>query len=226
MFSVFLVVVVVWVFSVCLHEFGHAYTALKGGDYTVVEKGYLSMNPLKYAHPVLSVLLPVLFMAMGGIGLPGGAVYIEKHLLRSRAWDTRVSLAGPLMNLFLVVIIALLLRLVLIPHFPENSLTYAFAFLLQLQISAILFNLIPVPPLDGYQAIEPWLPIEWKEAIRPIAANGMFILFIIFWYVEPVNNAFWSAIFFVSDQLGIEPYLGYHGFELFREFLHSLLPKP
>ncbi len=102
---VFLVVVVLWVFSVCLHEFGHAWVAYRGGDDTVVEKGYLSMNPVHYAHPVTSFLLPMLFMVVGGIGLPGGAVYINKHLLRSRGWETGVSLAGPAMNLALVIVL-------------------------------------------------------------------------------------------------------------------------
>src|SRR6185295_10114833 len=103
----FLIVVILWVFSVCLHEFGHAWVAYKGGDYTVRDKGYLTLNPIHYTHPVLSLVMPVVFMILGGIGLPGGAVYIERHLLRSRAWETAVALAGPAMNLPLVFIIAL-----------------------------------------------------------------------------------------------------------------------
>lgn len=220
MYSCFLIVVVVWVFSVCLHEFGHAWVAMKGGDYTVEEKGYLSMNPVHYAHPVTSFLLPMLFMAVGGIGLPGGAVYINRHLLKSRNWDTAVSLAGPAMNLILVVVITLLLRLLFIPRFPDSTATYALAFLLQLQISAIFFNLIPVPPLDGFQALEPWLPWHVKEAIMPVAANGMFILFIVFWYVKPVNRVFWDSIFAISDFLGVNADLGIYGLQQFRFWEH------
>jgi Zn-dependent protease len=216
MYFCFLIVVVMWVFSVCLHEFGHAWVALKGGDDTVEEKGYLSMNPVYYAHPVISFLLPMLFMAMGGIGLPGGAVYINRHLLRSRGWETAVSLAGPAMNAVLVVALTLLLRLLLIPHFPDYSATYAVAFLLQLQICAILFNLIPIPPLDGFHALEPWLPGEWKDAIMPIAANGLFIVFLLFYFVEPLNHALWSTIFNISDLLGVDPNLGILGFQQFR----------
>src|SRR5258708_39683939 len=115
--SCFLIVVVIWVFSVCLHEYGHAIVAYHGGDHTVEEKGYLSMNPVYYAHPVTSFLLPMLFMVVGGIGLPGGAVYINRHLLRSRGWETAVSLAGPAMNLIIAIIITLLLRFFLIPYY-------------------------------------------------------------------------------------------------------------
>ena len=97
----FLVVLVGWVFSLCLHEFSHALVAYLGGDFTVREKGYLTFNPLKYTHPIYSLLLPILFLVMGGIGLPGGAVYIETWRLRSRKWESAVALAGPLSNLVL-----------------------------------------------------------------------------------------------------------------------------
>jgi Zn-dependent protease len=215
----FVIVVVCWVFSVCLHEFGHAWVAERGGDYTVREKGYLSMNPIHYTHPVTSFLLPILFMIMGGIGLPGGAVYIERHLLRSRAWNTWVSLAGPAMNLILVLIITLLLKLVFIPIYPNNEATYAMAFLLELQISAVLFNLIPIPPLDGFQALEPWLPDGWSESLGPLKQNGLFVLFLLFWYVKPLNQAFWLVVGTIMGALGINETLAMTGYEAFRLFL-------
>jgi len=68
----FLVVIVGWVFSLCLHEFSHALVAYYGGDTSVREKGYLTFNPLKYTHPVYSILMPMIFLLLGGIGLPGG----------------------------------------------------------------------------------------------------------------------------------------------------------
>ncbi len=212
----FLLVVVVWVFSVCLHEYGHAWVAYRGGDTTVEEKGYLEMNPLHYAHPVLSFLLPILFMVLGGIGLPGGAVFINRNLLRSRGWETAVSLAGPAMNLLLVIVVTVLLRMFLIPYYPAHTATIAMAFVLQLQISAILFNLIPVPPLDGFQAIEPWLSQEWREHLLPMSQYGMFILFILFWNVAPLIDAFWHCIWGISDFLGVDPGLGYEGWRAFR----------
>src|SRR5262245_13560596 len=104
----FFIVVILWVFSVCLHEFGHALVALKGGDYTVRDKGYLTLNPLRYTHPVYSILMPLVFLAIGGIGLPGGAVFIERDLLRSRQWETLMSLGGVAMNILLIAVIALL----------------------------------------------------------------------------------------------------------------------
>ncbi len=212
----FAFVLTVWVFSVCLHEFGHAWVAERGGDYTVRDKGYLTMNPVYYTHPFLSFVLPIIYMLWGGIGLPGGAVYIEKNLLRSRSWETAVSLAGPAMNLILVIIITLILRIALIPHIPEHLATYSMAFLLQLQISAILFNLIPIPPLDGFQAIEPWLPMHVKEQIRPLWNYGTFILFIAFFRVPALNGAFWGTIDFLTSLLGIDPYYADQGLRAFQ----------
>ncbi|MDB6023354.1 MAG: Zn-dependent protease [Pedosphaera sp.] len=214
--SCFLIVVVIWVFSVCLHEYGHAIVAYHGGDHTVEEKGYLSMNPVYYAHPVTSFLLPMLFMVVGGIGLPGGAVYINRHLLRSRGWETAVSLAGPAMNLIIAIIITLLLRFFLIPYYPTHIATEALAFALVLQFSAILFNLIPIPPLDGFQAIEPWLSQQWREHLLPMANYGMFVLFALFWYVEPFYRAFWSTVRGIISFLGVDPGLAAAGFHAFR----------
>ena len=68
-----------WIVSLALHEFGHALVAYIGGDYSVVGKGYLSLNPLKYTHGVLSIVMPVAILLMGGIGLPGGAVFIDRN---------------------------------------------------------------------------------------------------------------------------------------------------
>ena len=72
--GVFMFVVAGWVVTLCLHEFGHAFTAWRFGDHDVPVRGYLTLNPFKYSNPLLSIVLPVLIIAIGGIGLPGGAV--------------------------------------------------------------------------------------------------------------------------------------------------------
>ena len=96
--GVFLFILAGWVVTVCVHEFAHAYLAWRFGDREVEARGYLTLNPLKYSHPVLSILLPVLFIAIGGIGLPGGAVYLHPHRFRSNAQRALVSLSGPAVN--------------------------------------------------------------------------------------------------------------------------------
>ena len=196
----FLVVLIGWIFSLCLHEFSHALVAYMGGDWTVRDKGYLTFNPLKYTHPVYSLLLPLLFLVMGGIGLPGGAVYIETWRLRSKNWRTAVSLAGPTSNLLLAIILGLILRFA-----PVNfsGIWPGLAFLALLQVTAVVLNLIPVPPFDGYNAIEPHL----NEAVRMQfeQTRGMFIwiVFLLLWFVPIVGDMFWGLIFFISRVFGI-----------------------
>src|SRR5262245_26827494 len=161
----FFIVAILWVFSLSLHEFGHAWMAYRAGDYTVAEKGYLTMNPVRYLHPVQSLLLPLIFVMLGGIGLPGGAVYVNRAMLRSRAWDTAVSLAGPAMDILLIFVLGFAFKLELIPPDRSKLATISLAFVLALLIGSVLLNLLPVPPLDGFQAIAPWLPQDMRERL-------------------------------------------------------------
>lgn len=208
----FAVVLIGWIFSLCLHEFSHALVAYMGGDWTVREKGYLTFNPLKYTHPVYSLLLPLLFLVMGGIGLPGGAVYIETWRLRSRKWVSAVSLAGPLSNLLLALILALVLRFV-----PVNSSGAwpGLAFLALLQVTAVVLNLIPVPPFDGFGAIEPHLNEATRMQFAQFRGAFIWIVFLLLWYVPFINNLFWGFIFFISRIMGIPLTLAAAGLDQF-----------
>jgi Zn-dependent protease len=214
--EVFIIVTVLWVFSVCLHEFGHALVALWGGDYTVREKGYLTLNPLHYTHPVLSIVLPVVFMMMGGIGLPGGAVYIERDRLRSRQWNTWVSLGGPAMQLPIILLISLAFKTGLLQNDPGSLAAVSLGFLLQLQISSVILNLLPIPPLDGFQAIAPWLPADIRERLSALSGWGVLVIFLALWNVQPLNHAFWTAVYSISDFLGVDRYMGYVGYQNYR----------
>jgi Zn-dependent protease len=209
----FLVVLIGWVFSLCLHEFSHALVAYYGGDTSVREKGYLTFNPFKYTHPVYSLLLPILFLVMGGIGLPGGAVYIETWRLRSRGWESAVSLAGPASNLILAVVLAAILQFA---PAGAGGIWPGLGFLALLQISAVVLNLIPVPPFDGYGALAPFLKIELRAQI---ARYGMFIMlgvFLILWYVPFVNNIFWGVVGFLGGVLHLPYDLVMQGYSQFR----------
>ena len=102
--SVFIFVIAGWVVSLCLHEFGHAFTAWKFGDRDVALRGYLDLDPRRYSHPVLSIALPIAITVIGGIGLPGAAVYVRTSFMTAKQ-RTLVSLAGPTANLLLAVLL-------------------------------------------------------------------------------------------------------------------------
>ncbi len=208
----FIVVLIGWVLSLCLHEFSHALVAYYGGDYTVREKGYLT-NPLKYIHPVYSILLPLLFLVLGGIGLPGGAVSIETWRLRSKNWISAVSLAGPLSNIFLAIALALVLRF---GPATSGGIWPGLAFLTYLQVTAAILNLIPLPPFDGYGAIRPHLDQGLRQTLDSFGQFSLFVILALFWYVPQVSDGFWRLVGFVIRFLDVPAQLAATGYQLFQ----------
>jgi Zn-dependent protease len=161
---VFLSILVLWVISLCLHEYAHARVAYAGGDYTVEQKGYLTLNPLRYMHPMMSIVIPLIVLAIGGVPLPGGAVYIERHRLRGPKWDSAVSAAGPATNLALFVLACLPFTFGLAGDSGgAGTIWTTLAFFAYLQAFATVLNLLPVPGLDGFGIIAPWLPYTWRR---------------------------------------------------------------
>ena len=211
---VFVFVLSGWVVSLCLHEFGHAFTAYKGGDFTIPEKGYLTLNPVKYTHAVLSIVMPLVFVILGGIGLPGGAVWVQRGLLRSKRVDSLVSLMGPLSNALFALAIAGVLSLDKAPKLGVD-LNAALAYLCMLQVTATILNLLPIPGLDGYGIIEPWLPPEASRNVGKIAPYGILVLFLLLLH-PTVNGYFFDLVRWVLGLLGVDWNLVAYGGSLFR----------
>ena len=209
----FAIVLFGWIFSLCLHEFSHALVAYLGGDYTVREKGYLTFNPLKYTHPLFSLVLPLLFLVMGGIGLPGGAVYIERGLIRNRFVLSLMSLAGPLSNFLVAIVLGAILRFS--SSIPEAYLP-GLSFLLVLQVSAVLFNSIPLPPFDGYNVLEPFLPEIIRAQMERFRDMAIWVILLLFWFVPAVSNSFWETVLTISTVLGVDWGMVIIGLERFR----------
>ncbi|MEY9876155.1 Zn-dependent protease [Streptacidiphilus sp. MAP12-33] len=198
--GVFLFVCAGWLISLCLHEFAHARAALHGGDISVGAKGYLTLNPLKYTHPIYSFVLPLVFIILGGIALPGGAVFIERGRIRSKAKNALISAAGPATNAAL----ALVLMVVLATVAPSFDGTYrtshlefysALGYLALLQVMATILNLVPMPGLDGYGIIEPWISYETRRSLANIAPYGMMIVVLLLWN-RTINNWFFGNLVF------------------------------
>ncbi|KAF0106868.1 MAG: Zn-dependent protease [Anaerolineaceae bacterium] len=208
----FLFVLIGWIFSLCLHEFSHALVAYYGGDTSVREKGYLTFNPLKYTHPVYSLLMPLLFLVLGGIGLPGGAVYIETWRLRGKKWESAVALAGPAANMALAVVLAVVLQFA---PASGGGVWPGLGFLALLQISAVVLNLIPVPPFDGYGALAPFLNMELRVKIARLSAFITLGVFALLWYVPFVNDIFWMVVVLIGRILQLPLDLVLQGYQQF-----------
>jgi Zn-dependent protease len=211
-FDAFLFVVAVWVISLCLHEFGHAAVAYRYGDHSVEERGYLTLDPLRYTHPILSIVLPLIFVLLGGIGLPGGAVFINRAALRSRFAHAAVSAAGPLMNILVAVLLAVAL---LFRDDAHTNFWSVVAFLLFLQISGAVLNLLPIPGLDGFGVIEPYLSRGALVTASKIAPYGLLILFVLLWYT-PLRDVFFDFVFWLMNLGGAPADLWFNGYTLFQ----------
>ena len=205
-----------WVTSLCIHEFGHAFIAFLGGDRSVAAAGYLSLNPLKYTHPLLSIGLPIVFLLIGGIGLPGGAVYLDERAIRSDWWRTFASAAGPLGNLLFAIAFGwpfLVFRGG--PPAGSDQFWAALAFLVFLQITALVLNLIPIPPFDGFGMIAPWLSIDLRILAARLGMLPLLLLFFLLWQGGPVSALFWNVTFGLSNLLNVPEslvLLGQHQF--------------
>lgn len=196
--GVFIFVIAGWVVSLCLHEFGHAFTAWRFGDHDVAVRGYLTLNPLKYSNPALSIVLPLVFIALGGIGLPGGAVWVRTGFMTKRQ-RTLVSLAGPFANLALAVVLLGASRLF---YTGGHSVFWAgVAFLGLLQVMAVVLNLLPIPGLDGYGALEPHLSAQTQRALDGFKPWGFFILLIVL-IAPPLNGWFFAIVYEIFGLLG------------------------
>lgn len=172
-FAAFVWAISAWILSLCLHEFGHAWVAWKGGDDAIPEMGYLTLDPVHYADPMFSVVLPTVFLVLGGIGFPGGRMLIDRSRLRKRAWQSAMSAAGPAMNmLFLIALIAFYQ----LSSEEAEVLREAIAAAAFVQCTAIVLNLLPIPGLDGYGLLHPWLPREAQAVGGEIAAHSGLIL--------------------------------------------------
>ncbi len=199
--DVFLFVVAGWLVSLSLHEYAHALLAYLGGDTNVAARGYLRLNPLKYAHPILSIVLPIVILLLGGIGLPGGAVWIDQHAVRTKLRQTLISVAGPAVNLIFAVLIAVPF-LAGVDVFAHLEFWAGLAFLGFLQLTAALLNILPIPGLDGGNALRPWLTEPWDRRFDLFAPYGMILLFALLF--EPrINQIFFLVVSVVCDLIGL-----------------------
>jgi Zn-dependent protease len=187
-----------WVASLSLHEFGHAMVAYRGGDYSVAHKGYLTLDVRKYTDPVLSIVLPLIFLFIGGIPLPGGAVWINRGALRSRGTSSWVSLAGPLSNLAVGAALALVVALVPM----AGGLVIAMSFLALMQVVTFVLNILPIPGLDGWGAIEPYLPPQAREFGARVRPWAPIILFAVLFLFRPANAALWDSSYAIFNAFG------------------------
>ncbi|MDA3802814.1 MAG: site-2 protease family protein [Patescibacteria group bacterium] len=187
--------IIVLILSAVFHEYMHGYVAYRLGDPTAKNAGRLTFNPIKHLDPFGSVILPLIMVMFNSSFLFAWAkpVPYNPYNLRDRKYgDAKVAAAGPLANLALAIVFGLIIRLT---PFSSVAFTSLLSLVVYINLFLMVFNLIPIPPLDGSKIVTVFLSPENKLKYLSLEKYGllMVIPFVIFfgdWIVIPVHFLF------------------------------------
>lgn len=183
--------------SVVIHEVSHGYAALALGDPTAKYQGRLTLNPLNHLDPIGSFLVPLLGYFAGGF-IIGWAkpVPFNPYNLRNAKWgEALVAIAGPLSNISLAIIFGLFIR------FGSNLITLNQAFLslasfvVLINITLAIFNLVPIPPLDGSKILFALLPYKFQGLRESFEKYGLILVFIFIFFIWQIMSPVIHYIF-------------------------------
>ncbi|MDA3839851.1 MAG: site-2 protease family protein [Patescibacteria group bacterium] len=176
--------VVVLIYSAIIHEYMHGWMAERLGDTTAKDEGRLTMNPIPHIDPIGSLLLPFILISTGASFVFGWAkpVPFNPNNLRDRIYGgAKVAAAGPFANLIMALFFGLVLRIILAtqPFFVNQMMFDFIVIIVQINLLLMIFNLMPIPPLDGSKILMPFLPYHWKIRFLKMEQYG-FILVLAF----------------------------------------------
>ncbi len=192
--------VIVLIMSVVVHEFAHGYVAYRFGDNTARMQGRLTLNPIKHLDLFGSILLPlslILFHAGFVLGWAKPVPYNPHNLRKEKLHSIFVALAGIAANLFLAIIFGLLIRV--FSHYGFNSLNFISFYKIATSIVLVnivlaIFNIVPIPPLDGSKILFGLLPARFFRIERFLEQWGMFVLL---FFIITLWQYFSPVIFFL-----------------------------
>jgi Zn-dependent protease len=185
-----IIFILILIFSIVLHEIAHGFAALHNGDETAKYAGRLSLNPLKHLDLMGSVILPIVCIILPGTFLFGWAKPVPinpRNFFNERKGIIEVALAGVLTNLAIALVFGLLIRFAPTLSIADPFIILVFSAVVYINILLALFNLLPIPPLDGSKILLELLPHHLKEKFQSLQQYS-FILIIMFIFF------FWNII--------------------------------
>lgn len=193
--------IAVLIMSVIAHEVSHGYAAALLGDPTARLAGRLSLNPVKHIDPVGSIAVPLLSYMLGGFifGWAKPVPYNPYNLKNQRFGPAIVAAAGPAMNIAIAIIFGMLVRFAA-PLGIANEAFYSLAIMIVfINVLLALFNLIPIPPLDGSKILSAFLPSRYLSFMASLEQYSFFVVIIfilLFWQsiVPVVYGITWSLV--------------------------------
>lgn len=187
--------------SVVIHEFAHGWMAFRLGDITAKHFGRLTLNPIKHLDIWGSLVVPfMIFIFSGGGAIFGWAkpVPFNPNNLRDQKYGiAKVAAAGPMANLLVALIFGLILRFSTSEFLIASGMAQMFSLIVFLNILLAVFNLVPLPPLDGSKILFTFLPDSFRDVKLFLEQYGMFVLlfFIFFlfnWILPIIDITYWA----------------------------------
>lgn len=209
----FVFVMAGFVLALCLHEFAHARLARSAGDTEVPAVGYLTLDPRRFGEPVSKLVLPVLLTILSGVGLPGGSGPVARDRVPDRMRQALIAAAGPGTSVAVLLILALLYGLTGV---DSKALSGVLAVSALFQSNALILNLLPIPGLDGYGIVSPWLPAAWRAAGDRVGRHAPLVLVAIFLFSEVFGRVVFRISFPLTALLGFAPQDVISGYRLIR----------
>jgi len=183
-------IIIILLFSVIIHELAHGYMALYLGDPTARLAGRLTLNPIKHLDPVGSVLVPIIaYMTAGfAFGWAKPVPYNPYNLKNKRSGEALVAFAGPLSNIILATVFAIIIRLVLAMPEVFGSLAnqefiQMISYIVLINIVLAIFNLIPVPPLDGSKLLFSIFPDQYGRLRMTLEQFGPILFIVVIFFL-------------------------------------------
>ena len=206
----FILIAPVLLFSMVAHEYAHGYAALKNGDMTAYQLGRLTWNPAKHIDPFMTIILPLLLF-LANAPIFGGAKPVPvnpRNYRNFKRGDIIVSLAGVVTNLIIALLCvpAIMLVKLIASVFgalagPASIFQLMLLLGIQLNIALAVFNLIPIPPLDGSHVIKYLLPPAWSLSYQRFGRYGLVLLFVLISFGRPLLMLWFAPAFALINGL-------------------------